>query len=65
MSQATSAITRTPADIVRTTPVSQAPNGICYARSGEVTISEHDLDRMIAAVPGAGTEIALRIEGEG
>jgi hypothetical protein len=60
MSQATSAITRSPADIVRTTPVSQAANGICYARSGEVTISEPDLDRMIAAVPGAAAAALAR-----
>ena len=26
-------------------------NGICYARSGEITIADNDLDRMIAAVP--------------
>jgi hypothetical protein len=61
MSQATSAITRSPADIVRTSPVSQASNGICYARSGEVTISEADLDRMIAAVPsGAAAALARK-----
>lgn len=52
MSQAASAITRSPAEIVQINPVSQAPNGICYARAGEVTIAENDLDRMIAAVPG-------------
>src|ERR1035438_5477441 len=51
MSQAASAITRSPAEIVQINPVSQAPNGICYARAGEVTIAENDLDRMIAAVP--------------
>jgi hypothetical protein len=51
MSQAVSAITRPPAEVVRQTPVSQAPNGICYARSGEVTVSEPDLERMVAAVP--------------
>src|SRR5215468_8294141 len=51
MSQAAPALTRTPAEVVRQTPVSQAPNGICYASSGEVTISEADLERMIAAVP--------------
>lgn len=60
MSQATSAITRSPADIVRTTPVSQAANGICYARSGEVTISEPDLDRMIASVPVAAAAALAR-----
>lgn len=51
MSQAAPAITRSPADIVKDTPVSQAANGICYAVSGQVTISESDLERMIAAVP--------------
>ena len=51
MSQAAPAITRNPADVVRTTPVSQAPNGICYAATGELTITEADLERMVAAVP--------------
>src|SRR6202163_4952916 len=51
MSQPASAIVRSPAEIVQNSPVSQAPNGICYARSGEITIAENDLDRMIAAVP--------------
>jgi hypothetical protein len=51
MSQAASAITRSPAEIVHNSPVSQASNGICYARSGEITIADHDLDRMVAAVP--------------
>src|ERR1700688_738197 len=51
MSQTASAITRSPAEIVQSSPVSQSPNGICYARSGEITIAETDLDRMIAAVP--------------
>ena len=60
MSQAVSAITRTPAEIVRLTPVSQAPNGICYARAGEVTISDSDLDRMIAAVPVAAASALSR-----
>jgi hypothetical protein len=32
-------------------PVSQAPNGICYASVGEMTISSADLERMVAAVP--------------
>jgi hypothetical protein len=51
MSQATSAITRSPAEIVRVTPVSQAGNGICYAAAGETSVSSLDLERMIAAVP--------------
>lgn len=51
MSQAASAITRSPAEIVQSSPVSQAANGICYARAGEVNVSDNDLDRLIAAVP--------------
>jgi hypothetical protein len=51
MSQAAPAITRPPAEVVRHTPVSQAPNGICYAIAGEITVSESDLERMVAAVP--------------
>jgi hypothetical protein len=51
MSQAAPAITRPPAEVVRQTPVSQAPNGICFAVAGEVTIAEADLERMVAAVP--------------
>jgi hypothetical protein len=37
--------------VVRTTPVSQAANGVCYATSGENSIGAVDLERMIAAVP--------------
>src|SRR5580658_567032 len=51
MSQAAPAITRSPADVVRMTPVSQAAHGVCYAVAGEVSISSFDLERMIAAVP--------------
>ena len=51
MSQAAPAITRSPADVVRLTPVSQAPNGICYAPVGEIAVNSFDLERMIAAVP--------------
>src|SRR5436189_5323923 len=53
MSQAAPAITRPPAEVVRHTPVSQAPNGICYAVAGEVSVREADLQRMVAAVPDA------------
>ncbi len=53
MSQAASAITRSPDEVVRRTPVSQAPNGICYAISGEVSVAASDLERMVAAVPDA------------
>ena len=45
MSQTASAIVRSPAEIVQNSPVSQAPNGICYARSGEITIADNDLER--------------------
>jgi hypothetical protein len=51
MSQAAPAITRSPADVVRSTPVSQSPNGLCYATAGEIAINSFDLERMIAAVP--------------
>ncbi len=53
MTQAAQAITRAPAEIVRESPVSQAPNGICYAVSGEMNISAADLERLVSAVPRA------------
>ena len=59
MSQAAQAITRSPADVVRLTPVSQAPNGVCYASAGEVAVNSFDLERMVAAVP---TRIASALE---
>jgi hypothetical protein len=60
MSQAAPAITRSPAEVVRQSPVSQAPNGICYAVSGEITISESDLERMVAAVPNSAAAALQR-----
>src|SRR5437763_9144696 len=59
MSQAALAITRSPAEVVRLTPVSQATNGICYAAAGEIAVNSFDLERMIAAVP---TRIAAALE---
>ena len=59
MSQAAPAITRSPAEVVQLTPVSQAPNGICYAVAGEVAVNSFDLERMIAAVP---TKVATALE---
>ena len=53
MSQAVQAITRQPADVIREAPVSQGTNGVCYAVSGEMSISAPDLDRMVSAVPKA------------
>src|SRR4029077_16039995 len=60
MPQAAPPITRPPAEVVRLTPVSQAPNGICYAASGEITVPEADLQRMVAAVPDAAAAALKR-----
>jgi hypothetical protein len=51
MSQAAQAITLSPAEVLRQAPVSQAPNGICYATSGQITLGAADLERMVATVP--------------
>lgn len=51
MSQTAQAITRPPNEVVRDTPVSQAPSGICYAVSGDMSISGTDVERMVSAVP--------------
>src|SRR6516225_10605742 len=59
MSQAAPAITRSPADVVRQTPVSQANNGICYASAGEIAVNSFDRERMVAAVP---TRIATALQ---
>lgn len=59
MSQAAPAITRSPAEIVQATPVSQSSNGICYASAGEIAVNSFDLERMVAAVP---TRIATALE---
>src|SRR5580765_1058556 len=59
MTQAVTAITRSPAEVVRQTPVSQAPNGVCYASCGEIAVNSFDLERMVAAVP---TRIATALE---
>ncbi len=42
------------------TPVSQAPNGICYAASGEITVPHADLERMVSAVPDAAAAALKR-----
>src|SRR5208337_5435686 len=51
MSPTSQAVTRTPAEVVRLAPVSQALNGICYSVMGEVTAAVADLERMVTAVP--------------
>ncbi len=45
---------------MRQTPVSQAPNGICYACAGEITVAESDVQRMVAAVPDAAAAALKR-----
>jgi hypothetical protein len=60
MPQAAAPITRPPAEVVRLTPVSQAQNGICYAASGESTVPEADLERMVSAVPDAAAAALKR-----
>lgn len=60
MSQAAPAITRSPAEVVRQTPVSQATNGICYAVSGDMNMPEADLERMVSAVPRAAATALSR-----
>jgi len=42
---------RRAADVVRTTHVAQAANGVCYAALGDTALAAHDLERMIMAVP--------------
>jgi hypothetical protein len=44
-------ITHNPAEILRMSPVQQAPNGICYASFGDMQLTAKDLERMVAAVP--------------
>ena len=53
MTEATQVSTLSPADVVRQNPVSQAPNGICYAVMGSSTVTNSDIERMVAAVPHA------------
>ncbi len=53
MAETTQAVTFAPAEVVRRAPVTQAPNGICYASLGEIPLPAGELDRMVAAVPRA------------
>lgn len=53
MAETIQAATLSPAEVLRRAPVSQAPNGVCYAFLGETTLSTADFERMVAAVPGA------------
>jgi hypothetical protein len=51
MAQGATAITHSPAEVIRQAQVAQSSNGICYAASGQITLSESELERMVAAVP--------------
>jgi len=51
MPQTQQATTHSPAEVLRISPVQQAPNGICYAASGEVNLTSDELQRMVGAVP--------------
>jgi len=53
MAETTQALTLAPSDAIRRAPVSQAPNGVCFAYLGEITLSPSDFERMVAAVPVA------------
>ena len=53
MAEAIQVSTLTPADVVRQNPVSQAPNGVCYAVMGSGSVNNADIERMAAAVPHA------------
>jgi hypothetical protein len=60
MSQVAPVLTRSPAEVVRQNPVTQGPNGICYAVSGETMVSESDVERMVSAVPVAAAAALKR-----
>jgi hypothetical protein len=53
MSEATQTATLSPAEVIRRAPVSQGPNGICYAVLGEMLVPLDALEHMVAAVPQA------------
>src|SRR5262249_6480649 len=44
---------RSAQDIIRDVRVAQAPNSICYAALGDVTLPSSELERMVQAVPHA------------
>jgi hypothetical protein len=59
VSQAAQAITKPASEVIRESQVSQAPNGICYASMGQISVAPNDLERIVAAVPRA---IAVALE---
>ncbi len=53
MTQAAQAELRPASEIVRAVGVLQAPNGVCFATTGETALASADLERMVSAVPAA------------
>src|SRR3954469_14029746 len=53
MSSTAQAGTQPAREVIRQAQVSQAPNGVCFAASGETASSAAELERMVAAVPRA------------
>jgi hypothetical protein len=53
VSQAAQAITKPASEVIRQAQVSQAPNGICFASVGQISLAPSALERMVAAVPRA------------
>ena len=53
MSQAVNAPLRSAQEIIRDVRVMQAPNGVCYATLGEMTLPSSEVERMVEAVPPA------------
>jgi hypothetical protein len=53
VTQIANAEMRTAQDVIRDARITQAPNGVCYTTSGEISVAVADLERMVAAVPQA------------
>ena len=65
MSSTSQSITRTPAEVVRMAPVSQAGNGICYSVMGEITAGVANVERMVTlcrvpSLPPRSQSVLLR-----
>ncbi len=53
MTQAAQAELRPATDVVRSSSVLQAANGVCFTSMGEIALASDDLERMVGAVPRA------------
>ena len=51
MSSTAETAVRPAGEVIREAQVAQAPNGVCYAWTGEIAVPQADLERMVAAVP--------------